>query len=420
MGRAKAHGLLIIRAHTHGQAAQIVAFGDLAQQREVRCGVVIHGRNAHQAGKREAKLLPALMNKPVRRARHDTRLLIFLAGIDLYEQGWAFAGLVHLGREFPRQLGPIDGMNNVEQRHGLGDLVGLEWPDQMQRHIREGGAQVRPFAHGLLHPVLAEIPLARFQNGPDRISIKGFRDRDQGHLIRLTPRGLCGGGNLLLYLGEGRGGVGHGKGLGLEAGKHGKLAEVARALNADHPEGTGAGRRLPPLFFFTDEARAPDPLHILERLPPDCGVVFRHYGAADRLGLARAVVAACRQDGRLCLVAGDEEFAAEAAADGLHVPEHVLRMLTDRPNLALVTAAAHSADALTNAANLGLDAAFLSPVFATRSHRDAKPLGAPKFAEIVAAARIPVYALGGVTDETASRLEASGAVGIAAIGAFLD
>ncbi len=205
--------------------------------------------------------------------------------------------------------------------------------------------------------------------------------------------------------------------------KNSKLTEAAAALNAGHPTGLAAGGKLPPLFFFTDEARTPDPLAAIPALPEGCGVVFRHYGIAARAELATMVARACAAEGRLCLVAGDAALASAVGADGVHLPEGMLRKLTERPRAGIVTAAAHGLDAIRIAESLGADAVFLSPVFATQSHAENNsgrtPLGIETFARLTAATALPVYALGGVTNENAMLFEGSGAAGIAAIGALL-
>jgi thiamine-phosphate pyrophosphorylase len=84
----------------------------------------------------------------------------------------------------------------------------------------------------------------------------------------------------------------------------------------------------------------------------------------------------------------------------------------------LVTGAAHSAVALVRAGRTGLDAAFLSPVFPSRSPSAVRPLGPLRFARLASAARLPVYALGGVSARTARRLESTHAAGLAAVEAL--
>ncbi|HEY2177706.1 MAG TPA: thiamine phosphate synthase, partial [Caulobacteraceae bacterium] len=57
----------------------------------------------------------------------------------------------------------------------------------------------------------------------------------------------------------------------------------------------GRGRSLPPLLFFTDPSRTPDPAGIAERLPRGAGVVYRAFGAPDALAVGRRLAAVCRR-----------------------------------------------------------------------------------------------------------------------------
>ena len=82
----------------------------------------------------------------------------------------------------------------------------------------------------------------------------------------------------------------------------------------------------------------------------------------------------------------------------------------------IITSSAHSLRALM-AAHL-LDAIFLSPVFATASHKHGRPLTPLRAAFIAARAPVPVYALGGITGRNAALL-APAFSGIAAIGSLL-
>lgn len=202
----------------------------------------------------------------------------------------------------------------------------------------------------------------------------------------------------------------------------GTLTEVAAALNAANGQCLSQSLQLPAMFFFTDEARLPDPLPAIAGLPEGCGVIFRHYETPARANLALEVIKACRDQGRICLVAGDGELAAQVGADGVHLPQHVAGQ--GARNLAsdfrLVTAAAHDEQALVRAQEAGAHAAFLSPVFASQSHPDAPALGVEQFNKLVSTAPLPVYALGGITAKTAPQLLGSGAVGIGAIGALLS
>jgi thiamine-phosphate pyrophosphorylase len=120
----------------------------------------------------------------------------------------------------------------------------------------------------------------------------------------------------------------------------------------------------------------------------------------------------------MLLVGQDPALAEACDAGGLHLPE---RALAEAPAIRrrhpdwLITGAAHGGEALARAAELGLDAALLSPVFESASPSAGTPLGRERFARLVRSARLPVFALGGVTAETAPVLLRTGACGIAAV-----
>ncbi len=119
------------------------------------------------------------------------------------------------------------------------------------------------------------------------------------------------------------------------------------------------------------------------------------------------------------LVNHDVELARELGV-GVHLKAAQLRRLSARPlpRDAWVGASCHDAEELERAAALGADFATLSPVCATASHPGVRPLGWERFAHLVAGARLPIYALGGVGPDDLERARAAGAQGVAGIRAF--
>ena len=182
------------------------------------------------------------------------------------------------------------------------------------------------------------------------------------------------------------------------------------------------GKPLPRLVFFTDPVRTPDPLAVIHRLPPGAGVVYRAFGAVDAVSTGRRLVRAAHIQGLTILAGADPRLAAAIGADGVHLPERLAwratGLLRARPGW-VITAAAHSCAAIVRAWKAGADAAFVSPVFPSASLSAGRPLGALRFAALAHGARLPVYALGGVNEVTAQRLERSGAAGLAAVEALL-
>ncbi|HET7162808.1 MAG TPA: thiamine phosphate synthase, partial [Rhodanobacteraceae bacterium] len=145
---------------------------------------------------------------------------------------------------------------------------------------------------------------------------------------------------------------------------------------------------------------------------------------ADRDEVRRVAQHAMEGDPRLrewILVNHDIELALELGV-GVHLKAAQLRELSERPlpRDAWVGASCHDAGELELAAALDVDFATLSPVSATASHPDAAPLGWERFAQLVTAACLPVYALGGVGPDDLDLARASGAQGVAGIRAFLE
>ncbi|MFO1118998.1 MAG: thiamine phosphate synthase [Rhodospirillales bacterium] len=165
--------------------------------------------------------------------------------------------------------------------------------------------------------------------------------------------------------------------------------------------------------------RLPDPLAAAERLPPGSAVIVREPEPARRAKLVRRLIRPRRRRRIRLLVAADARLAA--VADGLHLPEALLRRgygrWPARRQGTLLTAAAHSPIAIRRAAARGR-CGVLAPVFATASHPRAAALGPLRFARMVRNSPLPVYALGGIDATSARRLRGSGAAGFAAIGAL--
>ncbi|MBK1693997.1 thiamine monophosphate synthase [Chromatium weissei] len=149
---------------------------------------------------------------------------------------------------------------------------------------------------------------------------------------------------------------------------------------------------------------------------------FRAHDLADTEynQLAHQLFTHCEQHGVRLLLNRAPDCVAEVPRHGLHLTSHRLMKLTERPGAAteLIGASCHNAAQLARAEQLELDYALLSPVQSTASHPDAATLGWARFAELVTAVTLPVYALGGLTPADLPTALAHGAHGIAGIRGF--
>lgn len=132
---------------------------------------------------------------------------------------------------------------------------------------------------------------------------------------------------------------------------------------------------------------------------------------------ARAAREICRAHGARLLLNADIQLAMVLGLDGVHLPARVAADLLQRtlPADRWLGVSCHDAAELLHAVRIGADFATLSPVFASPGHEHAQPLGWERFADLVAHAPMPVYALGGVEAEDIDAAWMAGAQGIAAI-----
>jgi thiamine-phosphate pyrophosphorylase len=165
---------------------------------------------------------------------------------------------------------------------------------------------------------------------------------------------------------------------------------------------------LPRRWLITDERQGDRLFYSVAHLPAGAGIVFRHYGLAE---VARRDLFARVRNAHpgLLLLAGPAALASSWGADGSH---------GRGPGEGLRTAPAHDLAEIRAAEAAGAALIFLSPVFATRSHPDAEPLGADGFAALAAQTPLPVVALGGMDEKRAQNLR--GAYGWAGIDAWTD
>jgi thiamine monophosphate synthase len=181
-----------------------------------------------------------------------------------------------------------------------------------------------------------------------------------------------------------------------------------------HPLAIKAG--VDAVFFMTDTARGFDGLKACEHLPKGTYIIFRDYEAPDRDDLAFRLRLLTRKYQQYLLIAGDERLARKVGADGIHLPEYMLAKRLKTKDFGIVTAACHNRAAMKRADEMGADYMFVSPVFATRSHPEAKPLEVHRLMRLINCMDANYVALGGVNAMTAQKLRVLTKIsGIAAI-----
>jgi thiamine-phosphate pyrophosphorylase len=114
------------------------------------------------------------------------------------------------------------------------------------------------------------------------------------------------------------------------------------------------------------------------------------------------------------------DIALATGAAGVNLPERDIGTEYARGLLGrgLIGRSVHSLDMARRAQIEGADFVIFGPVWASTTHPDVTPVGVDALREVAHALRIPVLAIGGVSEDRIAECHAAGAAGYAAIGIF--
>ena len=137
----------------------------------------------------------------------------------------------------------------------------------------------------------------------------------------------------------------------------------------------------------------------------------------EYVALAQDVLACCRQYHTPLLLNADPSLLERVDADGVHLPASRTSAYEKRPLTyeKMLACSCHDMDELALAQRIGANFAVLGPVQPTKSHPSVSAMGWDTFSQLVNAANLPVYALGGLQPNDLIKARNSGARGIAAI-----
>ena len=147
-------------------------------------------------------------------------------------------------------------------------------------------------------------------------------------------------------------------------------------------------------------------------------LVYARLGGASEADY-RALVSQAQKLGAEVMIADDLALARAVGADGLHLTRAGQRRGSWPEDWqGWRSMACHDASGLALARRWQADLVMLSPVQATASHTDARPIGWDALAGLACGQPFSVYALGGVSPDDLSRAREYGARGVAGIRAF--
>ena len=154
-------------------------------------------------------------------------------------------------------------------------------------------------------------------------------------------------------------------------------------------------------------------------------VQLRDKGATDQelLAMAAEVRGMTDETDRLFIMNDRPDIAAIIGADGVHLGQHDLPIAEARRLLrpgAIVGRSTHSLAQIRGAVAEGADYIAVGPIFQTTTTDAGKPVGVELIKEAVAAAGVPIVAIGGINADNVSEIMAAGASCVAVSAAVCN
>jgi thiamine-phosphate pyrophosphorylase len=186
---------------------------------------------------------------------------------------------------------------------------------------------------------------------------------------------------------------------------------------------SGVGERLGRLHVLVDSLELADAA--LDGGAPTLQVRLKDGTDADRYRLAAVIAERCRAAGATCLINDRADVAVAAGADGVHVGATDLPVEAVRRVVGLAALVGGTARGPATARRLIAEGASylgVGPTYPTLSKDGLpEPIGLDGLRAVVAAVdEVPVIAIAGITAGRVDEVLATGAWGVAVIGAVAD
>ena len=169
---------------------------------------------------------------------------------------------------------------------------------------------------------------------------------------------------------------------------------------------------------MTDPKVITDIISVVESLPDNAAIIYRHFRKSDRLKEATKLRQITFEKNQQFIIGADPGLAIAVGADGVHFKRDAALKLPmlwrKRCPIWIISMAGIKSGAYSGNLSI-LDGLFLSSVFPSQSPSAGTAMGVKTFTAQIRNLDCPVFALGGINNKTASELIGSGAYGLAGI-----
>ena len=135
--------------------------------------------------------------------------------------------------------------------------------------------------------------------------------------------------------------------------------------------------------------------------------------------LAKAVIRLCEQAGTTLILHRFPEVVQHLGYDKLHLPLEMLKNMGRPEGLTLLGTSIHSVEDAKVAEQLGADYVFAGNIFETDCKKGLPGRGLEFLENVCKAVNIPVYAIGGITEEKMPQILGTGAAGGCMMSGFM-
>ena len=150
---------------------------------------------------------------------------------------------------------------------------------------------------------------------------------------------------------------------------------------------------------------------------------FKDTNDSNNLKKAKIIKKLCKSKGALFIVNDRVDIALASDADGVHLGQDDLDIVSARNILGfskIIGITANNEVDIKNAIDQGCDYLGIGPVFETKSKKNKKTLGIVKIKELTKDIKIPWFAIGGIKNKNIPILKSNGINKVAIISEIMD
>jgi thiamine-phosphate pyrophosphorylase len=179
------------------------------------------------------------------------------------------------------------------------------------------------------------------------------------------------------------------------------------------------------MLFFTDKVRVKNIFDVINNLSKNSAIIIREYGLnkSQRLDFAKQIINVAKKRSIKVFIGKDWRLAIQLKADGVHFSDYdnITKCFWKSHKISkklLISYSCHYQKSIKKAEKYGCDLIFYSPIFATSTHPQQKPIGVFGLRKLISKTSIPIYALGGIDQNNMKILNNCNIAGIGGISIF--